>query len=417
MKITTEVNGNPVKPEELGNVLMASLLREVKEQVRTRLEGIRDPDTGEFPAVAIRGDSPENLTLKVSGSDWLVQRVHEELGDLFTQEEEEEEVATDPYRPPTAFLCHASEDKALARSIAETLQANGIDTFFDEWEIGPGDSLRQTIEAGLGRCTHFIALLTPRSLEKGWVNTEMDSAFVRKVQGECKFIPLRSELPAEKLPELVQGLFSPSVEDYREDLSRLANTIHGVATKPPLGDPPPEVIGRSETPTGFSAAAEAIARLLVEGSENGDSMDPELEPDALRERTSLSDEEIVDAVDELAARNLVDRHLHLNQDKIGFGSIFPEGALFTELDKHFMDWDPEADALRVAADLYHEVTDGRLSQLGEFYGWSPRRLNPAVHYLLERDLVHADQSVGPHPWCCHYISRTPKTRRFVQAHS
>ncbi len=68
--------------------------------------------------------------------------------------------------PPRAFLCHASEDKRLARRLATDLQAAGIDTFFDEWSIAPGQSIRQRIEEGLEGCTHFVVLLTESSISK-----------------------------------------------------------------------------------------------------------------------------------------------------------------------------------------------------------------------------------------------------------
>jgi hypothetical protein len=65
---------------------------------------------------------------------------------------------------PQAFLCYASEDKDLARRIAADLLKAGIDTFFDDWEIGAGQSLRRKIDDGIASCTHFVVLLTPKSL-------------------------------------------------------------------------------------------------------------------------------------------------------------------------------------------------------------------------------------------------------------
>jgi len=83
---------------------------------------------------------------------------------------------------PVAFLCHASEDKNMVRRLANDLIAHGIDVVFDEWEIHAGDSLRQKIDAGLELCTHFIAVLSPTSIRKPWVNSEMDAGFVMRLQ-------------------------------------------------------------------------------------------------------------------------------------------------------------------------------------------------------------------------------------------
>ena len=85
------------------------------------------------------------------------------------------------------YLAHATEDKALARPIAEGLIARGIDVWFDQWEIGLGDSVRRKMDDGLGDCTHFVALLTHTSLKKAWVNEELDAGLLAAVEGTAKF--------------------------------------------------------------------------------------------------------------------------------------------------------------------------------------------------------------------------------------
>ena len=67
---------------------------------------------------------------------------------------------------PKVFLSFAFEDMALAGKIAHTLQAGGVDTWWAEWCISAGDSIRQRIDDGLQGCTHFVVLLTPNSIEK-----------------------------------------------------------------------------------------------------------------------------------------------------------------------------------------------------------------------------------------------------------
>ena len=76
--------------------------------------------------------------------------------------------------------------------------------------IWPSEPVRDALErirsedvsggAGLGVCSHFIALLSPVALTKPWVNAEMDGAFVRKLAGACRFIALRHGLAPEGLP-------------------------------------------------------------------------------------------------------------------------------------------------------------------------------------------------------------------------
>src|SRR5262249_285723 len=153
---------------------------------------------------------------------------------------------------PVVFLCHSSDDKPLAERIATDFLSNGIDTFFDKWSIGPGDSLRRKIDEGLEDCTHFVALLTLNSIERPWVQTEMDAAFVRKVNGKCRFISVRSNLEANRLPPLLSGIHSPELVNYEKDIQSLIAAIHGVSNKPKIGEAPHQIQQYSGGATGLS---------------------------------------------------------------------------------------------------------------------------------------------------------------------
>jgi hypothetical protein len=144
---------------------------------------------------------------------------------------------------------------------------------------------------------------------------------------------------------------------------------------------------------------------------------PQLEPDELRQATGLSDDDIVDAVDELEGFGFVRRHVTLASGALGFSSLAPEATLFAALDQHFKGWNPEADALRIAADLVNGSTDGMVSAMAETYGWPPRQMNPALSYLIERDLIDYSKAIGTYPWRTHWIARTHGTRRFVRDRS
>jgi len=136
---------------------------------------------------------------------------------------------------PHVFLSHASEDNALAVRLAKDLIASGIDTFLDVWDITAGDSLRQRIDKGLGACTHFVVLLTPISISKPWVNAEIDAAFVQKILGLCKLIPVRRNLSHSELPPSLGALYSPALDDYEAAVPALIADLYGVSQKPAIG--------------------------------------------------------------------------------------------------------------------------------------------------------------------------------------
>jgi hypothetical protein len=62
---------------------------------------------------------------------------------------------------PQLYFAHAHENRGMAKPLAEKMMQSGINVWFDEWEIGTGDTLRRKMESGLSNCTHFFALLTP----------------------------------------------------------------------------------------------------------------------------------------------------------------------------------------------------------------------------------------------------------------
>ena len=55
---------------------------------------------------------------------------------------------TVPIRRPVVFCSHRSVDKPRVREVARTLREAGIDAWFDEWEIKPGDDIVTKIVRG-----------------------------------------------------------------------------------------------------------------------------------------------------------------------------------------------------------------------------------------------------------------------------
>jgi TIR domain len=311
-------------------------------------------------------------------------------------------------RTPKVFLSFAFEDQQLAGRIARTLQANGIDTWWAEWCIGAGDSIRQLIDQGLGNCTHFVVLLTPTSVAKPWVAAEMDAGLVAKLSKGTKFIVLRSNLAPSAMPPLLQALLSPEVDPASLDLTQLVNDIHGVTRKPPLGLPPLAARALPTSAPGFSNAANALARLFVERSKNATQLDPNFSAKELASELSLSEGDVRDAVFEL--QGLVENHR--NQ------VVHAKDELFVVFDKYWMGWDAEEDALRLATALVNDSTFPRdPAQQAQALGWPARRLNPATAYLANRDLIKSLRSSSGDAWRFATMHNTDATRRFVKSRS
>jgi hypothetical protein len=128
-----------------------------------------------------------------------------------------------------AFICHASEDKPIARKIAYSLVSLGSEVWFDEWEIKVGESIVVKINEALDTMTHLVVLLSKNSVDKPWVKRELSSSLMRQLSAqaitllpvvldECKIPPLLSDIKhtnfnnglEQVISELEAALFSNS---------------------------------------------------------------------------------------------------------------------------------------------------------------------------------------------------------------
>ena len=98
------------------------------------------------------------------------------------------------------FVCHASEDKPLAKRLATYLSNLGAEVWLDEWEIRVGDSIVAKINEGLDAASHLAILLSANSIARPWVTRELSSALMRQLKdNSITVLPIRideSPMPA-----------------------------------------------------------------------------------------------------------------------------------------------------------------------------------------------------------------------------
>ena len=142
---------------------------------------------------------------------------------------------------PRAFISHSHKDKdRFVRKFAERLRADGVDAWFDEWEINPGDSLTEKVfSEGLPACNVMIVVLSRDSVESRWVREELNAGLVRRIEENAKLVPVR--LDQCDVPTCLQHLKYQDIEDfadYDEPYQRVLDAIMGRYHKPPLGSAP-----------------------------------------------------------------------------------------------------------------------------------------------------------------------------------
>lgn len=404
--------------ESLEQVLMEA----VREHLREQIGSIRHPQTGEFPSVSITPGADGNMNIQVEGSPELVALVQARLqadddaeGSHESEPADDEKVdgavarasnhTSNTRAVPKAFLSYTAADRALAEKIASALMVNGIDTWWDQWCINSGESIRRKVEEGIGDCTHFIVLLTPRSIVMPWVQEEIDAAFTRKLGAGIKLIPLRCDLPANEMPLLLQSQLSPTVDAEAIDILQLVNDIHGMSRKPALGRSPAVAPANGRSLAPYSSAANALAKMMVEDSPLARKFEPFLSYDDAAVKTGLTVEDVRDAVHELMGM-VSDHHGQ---------RFYAEEELFVRLDAYWKPWDPAKDAVTVAAVLLNGSISGEPGAIAKALGWSARRLNPALSYLENRGHVKAMRNMSGSDFVLVTMFATDGTRRFVKS--
>ena len=408
-------NGRPFDPRRFAEEIEAHAIemgmQAIEEKARGVAGSIIDPETGKHAVVFVDRLPHNRVGIRTSGSPAFARLLEKRLGvgagdvkvmgiDKMTAE-------------PRVYLAHASEDKELVRPLAQYLMDHGVETWFDEWEIEPGDSLRQKMEEGLGEMTHFMVILTPISITKPWVAREIDVGLVRLVGGTSRMVPLRVGVEVGDLSPFLQTLLCEAIDlSSKADLAALVDRLHDVSRKPALGSKPRYVETVPAGLEGWSSAAIAIAQLLAKKSEHATSFDPMKQPHEISEATGIAPTDVRMGILDLRDAGL------LWQSEAGDLSVAPLGSLFVEFDASVMPFDPEQDAVTIANRLIGEgVEDAEIEQLANTLGWEPRRMNSAICYLERAGAIDARHSLASEPWRAVYLTAGDETLRFVRSRS
>lgn len=128
----------------------------------------------------------------------------------------------------TVFISHSSTDKSrFVEVLARKLRDNGVKVWYDDWALLPGDSLVDKIfEEGLKGASHFVVVLSADSLKSSWVKEELNNALVRKIEENCKLIPI--VLDGVEVPSAIRHTVWQRVDDpaeFDDEFDRILRAI------------------------------------------------------------------------------------------------------------------------------------------------------------------------------------------------
>ena len=86
------------------------------------------------------------------------------------------------------FVCHSSRDKKFARKLVSDLKSLGMDVWFDEWAMLPGDSLHERIALGIKNSAWFLIILSKNSVKSKWCRRELDDALMEELERDQVYV-------------------------------------------------------------------------------------------------------------------------------------------------------------------------------------------------------------------------------------
>lgn len=128
------------------------------------------------------------------------------------------------------FICHASEDKdEFVHALAEALEESGLSVWYDNFVLRMGDSLIESINAGLSQSAFGIVVLSPIFLQKDWPKRELSALLAREEGAENVIIPIWHRVKRRKVlfyfPVMAERDFVTSNEPMRKIVRRIFEVV------------------------------------------------------------------------------------------------------------------------------------------------------------------------------------------------
>ncbi len=129
------------------------------------------------------------------------------------------------------FISHSHKDNTLAEKVARTLKAAGMDTWYDKWEIMPGENWAEKMAKGLRESNAMVVLISPDSLESEKVRMDIDYA-LSQITFKNRLIPVlignQGNFPSYKVPWIFKHLRTvhlPENGDNEAELQQIAEVL------------------------------------------------------------------------------------------------------------------------------------------------------------------------------------------------
>jgi hypothetical protein len=126
------------------------------------------------------------------------------------------------------FISHSHLDQLFAERLAKDLGKHGLDVWYSEWQMRPGDSLTQKVAEGITSSGSMVVLLSKNSVQSPWVEKELSLALCSKLARQnVQIFPVLLETCSfpKSFHFIGDTLYADFRDDYNRALQRLLSAL------------------------------------------------------------------------------------------------------------------------------------------------------------------------------------------------
>lgn len=125
------------------------------------------------------------------------------------------------------FISHSNKDKEFVFTLAKDLMKNGIQVWLDEWNLGVGDSIADSINKAIEQSRFIFLIMSPDYFASAWTTQEWNMAMHSEMnENSIKTIPIyykTCEIP--QLLRTKQWADFRNLENYNVSFTQLIGQI------------------------------------------------------------------------------------------------------------------------------------------------------------------------------------------------
>ncbi|MGO9782572.1 MAG: toll/interleukin-1 receptor domain-containing protein [Streptosporangiaceae bacterium] len=122
------------------------------------------------------------------------------------------------------FISHSYIDRSFAEKIANDLSRRGLNVWYSEWQMKPGDSLTQKVSEGIISSGSMLVLLSKSSVQSKWVEKELSLALCNSLASKnVQIVPVLIETCT--FPRSFHFLGDTIYADFRDNYDTALNRL------------------------------------------------------------------------------------------------------------------------------------------------------------------------------------------------